>query len=673
MRDTATLIREDRLVSRPELSLAGVAELAGVQRPVASMWRSRFATGSDAFPRPVGRRKGALMFDAREVGQWLTRTRHGNNPDAEADAAASAAPADLDWSESAHVAELEALIALSSHVGGLAATTRLEMLIAARAVDPADELLLSEISTHVARGADWSHFTDALVDAAYSPSRALAITRSRHSATKGADGSAGPLTSAVRDLVADVVATLARRDPVERVVIDRGIDDELAVVLGQRLGEEVALATVPSPAGRAIRRQLRVEGMWAETDADTVTGRTVRVARVPSEPGHTVQQMLTDAESVVLSMEQDDAAVLVGPARALIDALPARARLVRDDVLRSGRLRAAVRLPRGLITAATRDALALWVLGPPIGDVALDQRFTATADLIDSPLTAATREDLISDVIAGMGSAAEVRARTFRFATLTRTASLLARSGSFITRRPTANGPRSSSAATAARLDIAALAAAGDVPDTIRTSSAPSQSVQPAGLPELVAAGHLRLLSGTRIADGLTGGAGLVVVTANDLDEPSSIGARRVDQLAFASAHPSAHLTLPGDVIFRTGPTPAAWVDTEGSKVVAYPARVLRITAADPGGLVPELVAADIPSQPAGPGAWKRWMLRRVAPASIRPLRSALADLDAARTELERRIAALDQYVDTLTAAVAAGAVTLSDPNDAATAAPAPQ
>ncbi|UWF78038.1 MULTISPECIES: hypothetical protein [Microbacterium] len=100
---------------------------------------------------------------------------------------------------------------------------------------------------------------------------------------------------------------------------------------------------------------------------------------------------------------------------------------------------------------------------------------------------------------------------------------------------------------------------------------------------------------------------------------------------------------------------------------------MLRITAADPGGLVPEVVAVDIPTQPAGPGAWKRWMLRRFAPASIRPLRRAIADVAVARTELERRIATLDQYVDMLTATVAAGAVSLTDLNDAAIAAPAPQ
>jgi hypothetical protein len=54
-------------------------------------------------------------------------------------------------------------------------------------------------------------------------------------------------------------------------------------------------------------------------------------------------------------------------------------------------------------------------------------------------------------------------------------------------------------------------------------------------------------------------------------------------------------------------------------------------------------------------------MLRRVAPASIAPLRHALGELTAARAALERRITHLDDYVAALTAAVAVGAVTLTE------------
>ena len=666
-------LREVDGAERLQLTLAGVAELARVRRPVATVWRTRFADGPDAFPRPNGRRNGALLFDAREVGEWLDRTGHGNNPSAAADAAASAAPASLDWAVPAHAAELEALVVLSRFAGGIADMAPEALLEVAREADPADEMLLSEISQHLARNVSWSHFTDELIDAAYSPAGALKVIRSRRTTAQATDGSAGPLAADAWELVVDAAATLAHRGHLERVVIDRGIDEEAALRIAGQLGDEPAVTLSAASAARTIRRWFTAADMWLDTDTDAAPDRAMRVARVPVTPGDTVMQMLTDAESVALSLGDGDAAIVIGPARALIEALPSAARRVRDDVLRSGRLRAAVRLPPGLVTSATRDALALWVLAPPVGDVPLDARFTAVADLIDMQLTDAARHDLVTDIIAGMGSAADVRARTFRFARLARTASLLARSGSLVTARSTPKPTHASPAALAAHVDAAALAAARDLPAGIRTASEQRAAVLPAALPDLVTAGHLRLIQGTRVSGIETGVSGLIVVTADDLDRPALIGTRRVDQLTFARTHPSAQLTRPGDVIFRTGPTPTAWVDTEGSKVVAYPARVLRITAADPGGLVPEVVAADIPTQPAGPGAWKRWMLRRVAPPSIRPLRSALAELDAARTELERRIAALDQYADTLTAAVAAGAVTLTDPNDAATAAPAPQ
>ena len=104
----------------PRVTLARVAELAHVQRPVVSMWRSRFATAADPFPAPVARRSGTLLFDAAQVAEWLARTGHGNNSDVLADAAAAAAPVDLSFADPTHADELDALIALQSARGSLA-------------------------------------------------------------------------------------------------------------------------------------------------------------------------------------------------------------------------------------------------------------------------------------------------------------------------------------------------------------------------------------------------------------------------------------------------------------------------------------------------------------------------------------------------------------------------
>ena len=115
-------------------------------------------------------------------------------------------------------------------------------------------------------------------------------------------------------------------------------------------------------------------------------------------------------------------------------------------------------------------------------------------------------------------------------------------------------------------------------------------------------------------------------------------------------------------MVFRTAPSAKAWVDPDGSKVVVYPARVLRIDRADPGGLVPEVIAVDIDESRGGPAAWRRWRLRRVAPSAAEPLRSALSDLASRRAALKRRVKSLDSYARLLTDGVVSGAVTLTEP-----------
>jgi hypothetical protein len=332
--------------------------------------------------------------------------------------------------------------------------------------------------------------------------------------------------------------------------------------------------------------------------------------------------------------------------------------------MRSGRVRAIVKLPSGLVTSSPREALALWVLGRETGDVPIAERFTAVADLTVTTLTSATRADVTSDVLAAMGGASDVRAHAFRFARLVRTTSLLAARGGIV------DGTTNTRTTSAVRelpalLDQARQRVDIDVVDTVPTAST-TGAVAPVRVDALIASDHLRILPGTRISRDEFGESGLVAIDAESLDDHTTIGERRVDPMVFASRHPSARLTAPGDVVFRTAPTPAAWVDPDGSKIVVYPARVLRVNAADPGGLVPEIVAADVARSAGGPGAWRRWTLRRVAPSAITPLRRALGNIAATRAELQTRITNLDLYADTLTAAVVAGAVTLTDPDAAA-------
>ena len=66
-----------------------------------------------------------------------------------------------------------------------------------------------------------------------------------------------------------------------------------------------------------------------------------------------------------LAMADDARAVIIGTASALTDPLRAPATVaIRSSLLRTGRVRAIVRLPAGLLPTKPRQQLALWVLGP---------------------------------------------------------------------------------------------------------------------------------------------------------------------------------------------------------------------------------------------------------------------------------------------------------------------
>jgi hypothetical protein len=174
---------------------------------------------------------------------------------------------------------------------------------------------------------------------------------------------------------------------------------------------------------------------------------------------------------------------------------------------------------------------------------------------------------------------------------------------------------------------------------------------------------HLAYIPGTRVdeADVTTeaDGGGRVFGLA-ELHGGSDRGGRRIDRLVFAANHPRAQLTEPGDIVFCTGAKPAALVDKEGSAVVIYPARVLRISAKDPGGLLPELLAADINAAPTG--NWRNWPVRTLPAAQRAPLAAALDELSRHRRAAEDRLARLQELTDLLMDGAARGRLAVVPP-----------
>jgi len=647
------------------LDLAGVARLADVQRPVASVWRRRFASGDNRFPEAAVEIGGRVLFDAISVAQWLASTAHGNNPDAVADAAASASPIDFDISDATHVVVVDALLALRAAsgepVGGLPAD---ELRRRAAAADPEDSILATEVS---GASASWAEWADLLADAAYSPIEASRLLERRHAATRSSAGSAGPLTLSVEELLVELAGALAVDDLAE-LVVGEGITPGLVAELLERLGGDIDLVVPGLREGRHIRRRHLCEGLAPPTTDSVTNAPRLFIERLPSGAARSTSETLRAVDEVVLAMRDHDRAVVLAPARVLVDAISGSDGLARAELLRSGRIRAIAKLPAGLLTAAPREALSLWVLGRPKGDIPVADRVTAVADLSDVTLTKPQRTSLTNDVLAAMGSAGDMRGHAFRFTRLPRTTSLIASRRSLV-----AGGIASVSRSTQdlpALLHRALENLGADAP-VLSPISAAGNVLPPMSVERLIAERHLRLLAGTRIATDEYYDSGFAVIGPEGLDDLEPNGAHYVDPIVFRARHPAARITVAGDVIFRTGPTAKAWVDPVGSRVVLYPARILRVNRTDPGGLVPELIAADITASTSGAGAWKRWRLRRVTPQTVEPLRQTLGDLAAQREILARRIRSLDAYADLLSAGLVSGAVAYA--NDAAAAAPDPQ
>jgi hypothetical protein len=186
----------------------------------------------------------------------------------------------------------------------------------------------------------------------------------------------------------------------------------------------------------------------------------------------------------------------------------------------------------------------------------------------------------------------------------------------------------------------------------------PSATVQ-----ELLASGTIWYLKGIRLEEtDLNREAGSRILGRDELMDPYNHQSRFIALLDFAARYPAGRLTEPGDVIFCTSPKPAAMVDTEGGAVVVFPARILRIDAGNPGGLLPAVVVRDINGLKPADKTWRNWRLRRAPEAQRNPLNDALKTLQHEQAEARQRLERLEELATLITDGVAGGSLTLTDP-----------
>ncbi|AOT05739.1 hypothetical protein [Arthrobacter sp. U41] len=667
------------------MTLSDVAALGQVQRPVVSMWRKRSAGSARPFPEPAAQEGGRELFDADQVAGWLAATGRGNNPEAVSDAAAFARVpgAAAGSAQGTTLDALTALLTLKAMTGhALGTLSTAELLDLADECDPDDWFLYSELEAKGASLSSTAAFADRLVDSAYNAPAAFEQLLTARFRTGQREPSDTALTDSAVGLVAAAAVELAANlggSPVFADATSGGSDLLMGVVRAAGESSSVTFLTTDDDdgAGRLVRRRLRVHGVEAgQTRVDpggefAVHGPVVHVAQYPSpgESGMDAGQILSAVEDLLLEMDDQQRAVIIAPARVLCDLpLDGGPAGLRAGLLRIGRVRAIVRLPQGLLRAKPREAQALWVLGPSFAEVPIAERWTMVADLSTQDLTEDVKQDLVSDIVASMGNGATVRAHSFRFARLVQTRLLLASRKSLVAAPPHRSARMPDGAEAALRVEeLVRLLQSSESRESVAWNVLPAESnakAQSASVQELIAAGSLKYIKGNRVEDAdLAPQEGTRVLGPAELLDPHSAPPRHIGLLDLAANYPASRLTQPDDVVFCTSPRPAAVVDNQGGSAVVFPARVLRIDAGDPNGLLSDVVAADINGLSAADKAWRHWRLRRTPDAQRNKLGETLARLQHEQQQARERLGWLDELATLITDGVAGGSLTLTDPS----------
>ncbi len=635
------------------LSLADVARLAGVQRPVVSMWRRRPLPDT---PFPTPQPDGRFLTD--DVVAYLRTTGRGNNPEPElaTDLAVTASPA----AAAADRADVLVLLAARAILGGDALTGAdvEDLLDDVEALDPDDEWLFSEIEdADIDRLAPQA---DAIADNAYSTAEAYEELRSRTAP--------GGLATDLITTLADIATALLGENGTLVDVDATACDIALATTADEsRTATRVLVATSPAPAQgntavhtttaatapiRQCLRRYRVHSLAARTtdllgDWDLTEGSVI-LARVAPSPG----AAMATIDELTLHMDPTTTALVIGPASILIDELPTDQVGSRDAFLRDGLVRAAVRLPRGLLSEGGGEHLALWLMGPG------DPGHLWAGDLSGIGFGESTRQQLLDDVVAAARASHHGR-RAFALLHRTDTTRLLARSLPLTALDVSPTDPFPVSAADdAARMADLLRELAAPMTDPfheVRPRATGSGSPGSSTLGDLARNRLIQVLPGHRFEPLPPGQQRMWTAETVASRRPDA-----VDLMTLTARHPDVALTRPGDVVFTSAGSPHAVVDAEGGSAVAEPARVLRIspTASLSARAIASAINALAPTP--GKGRWRSWTVP-VVTGSRSDAEEALARVDSWEDQIRTRLDLLDELRRLATRSVTSGAVSFVD------------
>lgn len=614
------------------LSLAAIAELAQVQRPVVTTWRTRPA--SSPFPEPVHARSGAELFVAEDVATWLERTGRGNNPAPRSDVMRYARPASLEQ-VAGLPAVLEALLCVVKMAPErLSELTPEDVRGLADELDPDDECLYSEVQRAGDRSPAILRYLRRLVDAVYGFQDALSVLDERSSSGWR---DAGLLAAPGKELLGELAAAIALDVSASSLILDdvEGKSTEIVTAAVAGLRERLEIGVLVSgvdAAARSARRRHLIWGSGAALDVDP-SKRLVVVNLQGRDGAPEAGDALDAIDGLQLEQTDEDHVMIVGPAAVLCDGLPNVEQAQRAEVLRLGRVRLIAKLPTGLLVQRPRQHLGVWLLGPEADGRPIEERATMTADLSDVRVTTDVISRLATDSVAALESRQPLHA--FSFAQQRKLSDVLAARGPVVP-----PGSRPARAVVAAMDEVIALdgllraAGCGSEVQLAPQTCSPGQYVT---VGAALSDGVLDVIPGVRLSSEPLDAGQLRLITAGvvtDQAEPL-----KVDPLSLERQVASTRRTEPGDVIFVTSPRPRAMVDRDGMAVVAYPARVLRPRLGS--GLVGGAIAGAINALGEHAKEWRGWLVPRLSPSTTDDVAAVLNFLDDHESALRRQLNAV--------------------------------
>lgn len=605
--------------SAPLLSLSDIATLARVQRPVTSTWRRRHPE----FPAPVEESGNRAWFDGHEVTDWLAATGLGNTPADElgAELAAHSLIRHAEEVGGQRLVELLGSLLCLHHMDDKPLSGMTEDALTARVerMDPDDEFFHQELTEDLALSARLAPLTEELIEASYTAGGAheqLMASRRRLGLTGPDTGSLSPELRRLVVHVADPLGhcaadgTLTVADP---HALCGDLLHNVVSALDDPEDSTVLAAENRASLARLTRRRLLLAGV-SEVDLDVQVGTELEerianpdlvVTLLPYQAGENRSraQVLEEVEAISVLLGAGCTAVIVGPADALVGELDAGDAQIRSRLLRSGLVESVTTLPGGADPYRPGYGCAVWTLTrEPVpsarGRVLINDVGSLTLDK-------QVRTTLGEDILLWRAEGHHLGGHDPRYGRAVRIKDLEERFGAALL----PPGPPESRIVSQTVRDRPALIAEAETRLTEAERRAREHSAEAGPLrgalarrvgpaservtvSGLITQKRLIQAKGHRINEEHVDPRGqLDIIGPDEVLGRAPRGSRRIDRLVLAAEYPYAALTRPGDVVYTTGPAFTALVDHEGSSVVAFPARVLRVNPEARRALTPRVLS----------------------------------------------------------------------------------